>query len=296
MYADSSEEAFEKLEAAKEDYQQNPDRDAQTRLTVDSFLEDYWFPSIRDQVSGKPLDRYRLDLGYIRPYLGKKRLAELDSRDILTAYSQMQLDGLTDYQRFKAGKLLRQSLKTAVRLFNLRRNPADDFPLPRWKKGDINPLELEQVKAFLEKNLTDRLYALYVTALDTGARQGELFALLWEDWRPDSRELSITKSIEDHKGRLRMKETKTKASRRRVVVSPRTAAVLALHRQKMLAEEKYHRSNLIFPNVDGSWLCCSNFHRDYFKPALKRAGLPDIRFHDLRHSAARQIMPTWSAG
>jgi integrase len=264
--------------------------DQRTRMSLNAFLENYWFPSIRDQVSGKTLDRYRLDLGYCLPYLGQKRLAELSSRDILTAYSQMQLDGLTDYQRFKAGKLLRQALKLAVRREYIRRNPADDFPLPKFKKGDIRTLEPEQVRAFLGANQDDRLYALYVTALDTGARQGELFALEWENWTSESRELYICRSVEDHKGILREKESKTKACRRKVVVSPKTATVLAQHRERMAGEKEFHQSSLIFPNVDGQWLRCSNFHRDCFKPALKRAGLPDIRFHDLRHTCATLLL------
>lgn len=290
VYGKTWEEAFEKIDQKVEEFEANPRAAVETRMTLDSFLDTYWLPTVKGQVSGKTLDRYRLDVNYVRPYLGSKRLTELNGRDILTAYSQMQVDGLTDYQRFKGGKLLRQALKMAVRLEFIRRNPADDFPLPRFKKEDINPLEPEQVKIFLQENQTDRLYALYVAALDTGARQGELFALEWTDWRAESRELYIHRSIEDHNGILREKEAKTKASRRRVVVSPKTAVILAMHRQKMLAEAEYHQSRLIFPNVDGTWLRCSNFHRDNWLPALERARLPHIRFHDLRHTCATLLL------
>ena len=87
-----------------------------------------------------------------------------------------------------------------------------------------------------------------------------------------------------------MKEPKTKANRRRVVVSERTAAALKERRQAAEGESKCHHSTLIFPNVDGTWLRCSNFHRDYWKPALKRAEMNGFRFHDLRHTCATLLL------
>jgi integrase len=289
-YGDNEKEIFEKLEAAKREFEEDPKRISQTHMSLDRFTEVYWFPAIGGKVSGKTLDRYRLDLGYIRPYLGEKRLVDLSSRDILTAYSQMQLAGQTEYQRFKGAKMLRQALKLAVRLEYIRRNPADDFPLPRFTKEEVHPMTPEQLKQFLEANREDHLYAVYVVAADTGARQGELFALEWSDWFPESRELSFSKAVEDHKGILRLKESKTKSSRRRVVISARTAGVLEEHRKKMLQEAEYQQSQLIFPNVDGTWLRCSNFHRDHWQPALKRAGVKGFRFQDLRHTCATLLL------
>src|SRR5262249_30363114 len=58
----------------------------------------------------------------------------------------------------------------------------------------------------------------------------------------------------------------------------------------MNEESRYHQSLLIFPNIDGSWLRCSNFRRDHWQPALKRAELPDIRFVDLRHTCATLLL------
>jgi integrase len=117
-----------------------------------------------------------------------------------------------------------------------------------------------------------------------------LFALEWTDWNPETRELSFSKAVEDHKGVLRLKEPKTRASRRRVVVSDRTAAALEHHCHMMNNEAKYHQSRIIFPNVDGNWLRCSNFHRDYWQPALKRAEMRKFRFHDLRHTCATLLL------
>ena len=277
VYGRSSEEAFEKIDLLLAD----PDSGRETRLTLNRFLDDYWLPSMIDQITGRTMDRYTLDLGYIRPYLGPIRLVELSGKDVLVCYSQMQVAGLSDCQRFQGAKRLRQALKLAVRLEWIRRNPADDFPLPRFRTKEVRPMEPEQVRVFLEANLTCRLYPLYVLALDSGARQGELFALEWADWFPETREVSIHKALEDRRGTLRVKETKTRASRRRVVVSDKTAHCLNKHRKT---------EGLMFTADFSPYLRCSNFRRDYWQPALRRAGLPNFRFHDLRHTCATLLL------
>lgn len=289
----TAEECLDKLAKAREEFlraSSRPMSEASPALTLRAFCEQYWLPSTRLGVSDRSYDRIVLDASYVTRYLGQTPLGEITHARILRFTALMQIDGLSDYQQYKGVRSLKRMLAFAGKMGLLLRSPAGDFPLPRYRQREIHPLSPEQIDRLLGTSWEDRLLALYVVALDTGARQGELFALEWSDWNPERSELSITKSVSDRKGILEVKEPKTRAGKRTVIVSAETRIALEAHQGRMGAEKEYHQSRLIFPNVDGQYLRCSNFHRDSWQPALKRAGLEGFRFHDLRHTTATLLL------
>jgi integrase len=129
---------------------------------------------------------------------------------------------------------------------------------------------------------------LYLTALDSGAHPGELFALLWSDVDLEGRYIIITKSLEEINGVLRIKPTKTAKSRRRIDLSAKTAATLGEHRKAMLAEG--HIAGPVFCDTQGTYLRNSNLRRNSFVPILAKAKLPHIRLYDLRHTSATLLL------
>jgi hypothetical protein len=150
----------------------------------------------------------------------------------------------------------------------------------------------------------DRLYALYVTALDTGMRPGEMFALEWSDVDFTGAHVTVTKSLEEIAGHLRVKDAKTKKGRRRIDLTPETLAALNDHRKRMLAEG--HAAGPVFCNNVGTHLRISDVRLASFKAIINRANkaeveaaakakrdpvlLPDIRLYDLRHSSATLLL------
>jgi integrase len=126
-----------------------------------------------------------------------------------------------------------------------------------------------------------------VVALDTGARQGELFALEWSDWDAGRRELTINKSLRVTKdSRLEVKAPKTRKSRRKVQVSETTAAVLEAYRVG-----REWSGPLVFCDSEGGHLRKENYAKRHWAPALVRAGLLEsTRFHDLRHTCATLLL------
>ncbi len=291
IYGSSQEECFRKLDEERK--RRNEDKATGTPTVVEITLDklaEFWLTSTKHSISDRTYYRYQVDLSYCLPYVGKLATLQIRPHHVTQMYQDGLAAGLSAYQIFKGGKVLRRLLAYGLRFRYCSENVAEMIPLPKYEKKDIHPLSRQQVRSLFDSTQQDRLHALYVLAVDSGARQGELFALEWTDWFPDSRELSITKAVSDCKGKLTVKELTTSASRRRLVVSAQTTAALTLHRIKMLAEAKYHTSPLIFPDVDGGWLRTSNFHRDHWQPALRRAALPKIRFHDLRHTCATLLL------
>jgi integrase len=152
----------------------------------------------------------------------------------------------------------------------------------------MKTLDPDQVQAFLKAARQDRLYALYVVALDSGMRQGELFALAWPDIDLDGGSVRVVRSLEELNGELRVKDVKTARSRRKIDLSPFAVEVLTEHRRAMLAEG--HIAGPVFCNSRGDYLRRSNLTRTSFGAILERARVPKIRFYDLRHTCATLLL------
>jgi integrase len=145
---------------------------------------------------------------------------------------------------------------------------------------ELRPLSRAEVRAFLDGVRGDRLEALYVTALGTGLRQGELLALRWQDVDLERGELTVRHTL----GRFtrELAPTKTERSRRALRLPQRVAQALSEHRER---QRVVPLSGLVFTSQAGAPLQSVNVTRD-LQRHLARLGLPRQRFHDLRHAFA----------
>lgn len=161
------------------------------------------------------------------------------------------------------------------------RNVATNIKLPKMRKNEIRPLNPDKAKAFLEAARGDRYEALYVLAIHYGLRRGELLGLKWSDLQGSTLQVRRTMS-ESRVGRI---EEETKNGKGRPIgLSERALEALRSHRRQQVGVVK--DSEYIFPSTTGTPTNSSNLMYRSFKPTLKRAGLPQIRFHDLRHTCA----------
>ena len=153
----------------------------------------------------------------------------------------------------------------------------------------------DQVRSFLSSVKGNRYEALYWLALSTGLRQGELLGLKWSDLEWSTKHLHIRRQVQRQKGKgLVLTEPKSAAGKRLVVLSSHTIGALQTHinlqiEEKITAGKRWQENHLIFPSVFGTPLDHSNLSKD-FKESLKRAGIPEIRFHDLRHTSASLML------
>jgi integrase len=140
-----------------------------------------------------------------------------------------------------------------------------------------------------------RLEALYVVAVTTGLRQGELLGLKWDDVDMEAGTLQVRRTLTTAKGGPVLSPPKTKGSRRTVKLSPTALEAVRSHLARQLEEidrvgSLWRENSLIFASEVGEPLDRRALTTHRFKPLLERAGLPQIRFHDQRHTCATLLL------
>lgn len=190
--------------------------------------------------------------------------------------------------------VLRRALNQALKLGVIGRNPALAVIRPKLKHIEMKVLTDSQVRTLLSAATGDRFEVLYWLAVATGLRQGELLGLKWADVDWVNRRLRIQRQVQRIRGGLVFSEPKTAAGRR--VIALGAATIQALKKQQFFQVGRIHDIgslwqdyDLIFPSSIGTPLDPSNLYHS-FKQLLKKAGLPNIRFHDLRHTAATLML------
>jgi integrase len=254
-------------------------------LTVEKYMVELWLESIRDKVRPGTYRPYEAIVRlHINPTLGNTKLEKLTALQLEKLYRQKLKEGLSARRVRYIHVTIRKALKDAVRLQRLPRNVADAAIPPKARKTKIKPLTQEQMRTLLDAASGDRLEALYVLAITTGMRQGELLGLQWKDIDLEAGTLTVNRSVYDGE----INPPKTEAGNRTIRLSKLAVAALRKHRVK---SAKLRISEWVFPNSKGESIHHQNLHNRSWKPLLKRAGLPhSTRFHDLRHSCISLLL------
>jgi integrase len=190
--------------------------------------------------------------------------------------------------------LLHKALKQAVNDGLVARNVTQAVKAPRQSRKEIPTLNREQAQVFLEAAKGDRLETLYLLAIHTGLRQGELLGLKWGDVDLDRGTLQVQRILSAAKDGPTFTTPKTNKGRS-VRLTAQVVQALRDHRKRQVEERlKYdglwQDHGLVFTTLVGTPLNRHNIFSRSFKPLLRRAGLPDITFHALRHSFATLML------
>ncbi len=176
------------------------------------------------------------------------------------------------------------------------RNPVDHVEVPRKQHVEMHVWDEEQVKLFLaEAKRSSPYYPLYLAALTTGMRQGELLGLRWQDVDFTLGEARITQTFYRLGGQMIFKAPKTEKPRRTVALPPILLETLKglsemRRQQKREGGDAYQDLGLVFCQPDGKPLHAHNIVRRVFHLVTQRAKVPRIRFHDLRHCHATLLL------
>jgi len=225
-------------------------------------------------------------------------LSELTNLQIKKFYNKLQ-DGDKGHKPL-SGKsiqvihgILHKALKQAVASGILVNNPADHVPLPKVKKPDIQPIMDDNVRRFLDAIKGDEYELFFIVAIFSGMRQSELIALQWEDLDAQAGTITVHRQIQkahDAPGYIFLDETKN-GKQRIASIAPSIVRILQEQRRRqaecqLAAGPLWHNeSNLIFTDRFGDHLKHRTIN-NHFKKIVTALGLPNVRFHDLRHSYA----------
>ena len=252
-----------------------------TKITLESFLRT-WLGSKMLSVRPWTARGYRGTAERdILPYLGKMRLQQIQPDHLKRLYAQLKEEGKGARMIQLAHVVLHAALQQAVKEGILGRNPADAVQRPRVERREFQIFNEEQVQQFLIACSGSPYEMLFYLALASGMRKGELLGLKWTDLDREKGILLVQRQLQQISGRFELVPPKTKAGRRQIQLGPETLRRLEVHRR---LQNPWTEDDLIFTNSLGTFLDDSKVSKE-FKKVLMKAGLPDIRFHDLRHTS-----------
>jgi integrase len=276
---------------AKKENRPIPDQRSKLGPFLRRWLDEVARPTLRASTYKSYDDILRL---HLIPGLGHLRLAKLSPADVQGLLNMKLTSGLSPRRVEYIHAVLRKALGTAERWGIVSRNVAKLVDAPRVPKHEITPLTPDQAHRLVEAAADDRLQALWVVALGTGCRQGELLGLRWEDVDLDAQRLRVRHTLGRVEGKLVLLEPKTERSRRSIVLPEVVVSALRGHRtrqkmERLVAGSRWVDSGHVFTTTIGTPIEAAAVTRA-FKRALGRAGLPHSRFHDLRHAAATFLL------
>ena len=260
-----------------------------------AFLTE-WLAVVRNTVSPGTFERCEQ---YIRvhaiPALGRIKLGRLTPQHFQRLYQDKLAAGLSPTTVNHLHTVLHGAFTEAMRWGLISRNVVALVRPPRKVHVEVVALTAEQTRALLAAAAGNRFEALLILALKTGMRRGELLALRWEDLDLDKGVLQVRGTLRRTREGLRIGTPKTPASRRKVVLSPTSQAALRRHRarqeqERQAAGDLWQELRLVFPNRLGRPMELRDLLADVYRPLLKRAGLPPVTFHTLRHTAATLLL------
>ncbi len=271
------------------------------KLTVGEFLLS-WIDNHEKRLKPTTAHKYRqLIRLYLIPQLGFVKITDLRPTNIENFYSYYTTNNGVNGQVLapstvaQCGAILKKALKYAVEVEGLMSfNPATRVPLPKGAGKSNNPWSMDELNSFLDVASEHRLFFFFRLSAFTGARRGELLALRWSDF--DGKSIMITKSRLEVAG-VAFEQLSTKGGsngQRRVILDSETIDLFNSHRKRQLQEriligEHWQDGDFVFTQENGLPLDPGT-PSHLFGKMIKKAGLRDIRLHDLRHLHATELL------
>lgn len=281
-----------------------------SKMTVGEWM-DAWSAEYLNSVKPRTAEAYKKNIRvYIQPALGGKKLSALSAVDVQKFYNALIKNGYTVTRTEKGKKVavqrplspksiknvhgtLHKALEKAVALGYIKFNPADHPDLPRIEKTEIKPLDDEAINRFLSAIKGHRFETVYAVTLFTGLRESEVLGLTWDCIDFDRGSILVKQQLQRYEGTEgKYVLTATKNSRWRSIAPAEYVMKLLKHRRAEQIQDRFiagdawdNPMNLVFTDPLGKYLSKHTVYTN-FKKLAASIGLPEARFHDLRHSYA----------
>jgi integrase len=266
-----------------------------SKITVREFLE-WWLESRESSLRPSTLRRYRhLAQQHILPMIGNVQLGKLGIADIQRLHTNGRAAGLSPSSLYHMHYVLHGALEQAVRWELVSRNVVSLVPAPRKDKPDTVTWTSNEVRTFLSVSDGSNLAALWCLALLTGMRRGEILGLKWDDIDLDKGVLSVRRTrSRGADGKWEEGAPKTASGRRSIALPASVVQSLKSHRIAQLEQRVklgpiWNDEGFVFTNQTGGPLHVNSL-MGQFRRLTAAAGVPRIRFHDLRHTSATLML------
>ena len=284
-------EVKEKLKKAMNDAQK-VDFTKSGKYTVGIWMDE-WFENVaKIKVRASSHQTYR---GYtdnhIKPNIGNIPIEKLTTMDLQKFYRKLltkgrverieakdQPKGLSAKTVRNINQVISSAMDLAVAQKIIPANPTNACALPKIEHQEMQTIPAEQLQAFLQEAKATGVYEMYYIELATGLRRGELLGLKWQDIDWKNGVIKVRRQVARVDGQIKEAPLKTKNSYRAVSISPQ--AIEVLREQKRKTNDTY-----VFPSPNGGPISPDSVN-NMLKRVLERAGIPKVRFHDLRHTFA----------
>ena len=275
-----------------------------SRMTVRQWLTT-WLAAVREEVAPKSHERHaEIVQNFLAPALGNLSLVKLAPSHIQEAYNTWAIGGRRDGKagglsprtRRHIHRILRSALARAVEQQLLARNPADAFKkrLPKVERRSPTTLTTEQSARLLHAIAHSRVFWPVLLALSTGMRRGEVLAVRWKNVDLEAGTLRVVESLEETKIGIRFKEPKS--GQHRTITLPGYAVEQLRKLKREQAEEllalgvRQTGDTLLCCRADGAPHKPLSLTYEFARFMGRINDIPRVRFHDLRHSHATQLL------
>ena len=301
VYAKTQKALTEKLHQSIECYQ-DVELTEDSRMTLGEWL-DRWLAEYKDgTIRSGTLEGYRNYIeNYIKPQLGGKQVSLITAQDVQRMYRRLKSGGrvredaegsrrLSDSTVWHIHTMLHGAMKAAVQAHIIPKNPTENATAPKSNYKPMQVLNEQELDTFLQAVQNDDVWRdFFYTELMTGLRRGEICALMWRDFDAKTGTLGISRTLHSKgQGIYALGDTKTSQGNRTIILPESVAALLR-------ARKKASISQWIFPQPTSPELPMNPgtaYRR--LKTLLEEAGLPSIRFHDLRHPYVKHTTKIFS--
>jgi integrase len=265
-------------------------------MTVGEWLATYLQQVARPKIRPRTFDRYALDIErHIVPAIGRHRLDKLRPAHLVELYNAKAAEGLSGASVRHMHAVIRRALNVAVKWQLIAVNPATLVDAPQARQHEITPLSAAEARRLIRATEGDRMAARWLVGLALGLRQGEALGLWWDDIDPAAQVLRVRRALQRQRGAgLVFTAPKTARSKRTIPLPDQLVRALEKHKgqqekERIAAGPLWQGSPCVFTTPIGTPVDPRGDYRE-FRKLLGRAGVSDVRLHDLRHTAASLLL------
>lgn len=273
-----------RIEEIEKSYSRSLNR-ASLSSFLDYWLQDYCIPNLaRNTVNG-----YRVNIEkHINPYIGDIALYQLKPENIEALYQQLRKDGLSETSIRYVHNVLNSALNYAVKRLIIMHNVLNFVTAPKRDRFNATTLTADEALILINACVGTEIYLPVLLAVLTGLRRGEVLGLSWSDIDFNSNTLTVNRTATYYKNELYLSDPKTNSSKRSLIL-PNLLSDKLLELSNVPINKDLNPYELVCCRSNGKPISSAILNKQY-KKVLSENGLPNIRFHDLRHTYATLML------